>query len=52
MARSEELSMYFEMDYDWDKLDFLSRKLTELRPLIAADLNKFLEFLSQLEDIT
>jgi len=43
---------YFEMDYDWDKLDFLSRKLTELRSLIATDLDKFLEFLSQLEDVT
>jgi hypothetical protein len=43
---------YFEMDYDWDKLDFLVKKLAELRPLIAADLGGFLEFLSQLGDIT
>jgi hypothetical protein len=43
---------YFEMDYDWDKLDFLLKKLQELRSLITGDLDGFLEFLSRLGDIT
>ena len=39
---------YFEMDYDWDRLDFVHRKYRQVRPLIDADLDHFAGFLRKL----
>ncbi len=39
---------YFEMEYDWDKLEFLQKKLLELEALLKQDLERFLEFLKEL----
>lgn len=39
---------YYEQDYDWDRLDFLRKKLEELFPLLEADLARFTSFLTVL----
>lgn len=39
---------YYEQDYDWDRLEFLRKKLEELFPLLDADLSRFLSFLTAL----
>ncbi len=36
---------YFEMEYDWDRLEFLRKKLSEVHALIKRDLEHFLGFL-------
>ncbi|RKX79652.1 MAG: hypothetical protein DRP87_02385 [Spirochaetes bacterium] len=41
---------YFELDYDWDKLDYLQKKFVRLQPLIREDLNQFQEFLRMLAE--
>lgn len=41
---------YFELEYDWDRLDFLKKKCLEAHPLLLSDLNRFLDFLKQLEE--
>ena len=40
---------YFELDYDWDRLDFLVAKLRQAHPLAARDLERFERFLSTLD---
>ncbi len=40
---------YFELEYDWDKLDFLVKKFTFLRGTIGKELSLFKDFLSQLK---
>ena len=40
---------YFELEYDWDKLDFLVKKFTFLRGTIGKELSIFKDFLSQLK---
>jgi hypothetical protein len=32
---------YLEFDYDWDRLQFLRRKLEQVRPRVRQDLNAF-----------
>ena len=39
---------YFEMQYDWDRLDFLVRKLRQAHPMVRRDLARFEEFLRSL----
>ncbi len=39
---------YFELNYDWDKLEYLQKKLDEVRELIPADLNGFELFVRRL----
>lgn len=35
---------YFELEYDWDRLDFLVTKLRQVRPLVVRDLERFVRF--------
>jgi len=39
---------YFEVEYDWDRLDFLVRKLEHAHPMVQADMERFLKFLRAL----
>lgn len=39
---------YFDLDYDWDRLDFLRKKLDQAHPAAVADLGVFMEFLRAL----
>ena len=36
---------YLEFDYDWDKLEFLQRKLANARRDVAPDVDAFVEVL-------
>ncbi len=40
---------YFELGYDWDKLEFLQKKFMALRPMVRNDLKTFLSFLHKLK---
>ena len=40
---------YFELEYDWDRLDFLVTKLRQVHPLVARDLERFVRFASALD---
>jgi hypothetical protein len=40
---------YFEMEYDWDKLDYLQKKFVELERPIKRDLERFHDFLKTLK---
>ena len=40
---------YFELEYDWDRLDFLVTKLRQVHPLITRDLERFVRFASALD---
>jgi hypothetical protein len=39
---------YYDLDYDWDRLDFLRKKLNAAHPAAVADLGVFLDFLRAL----
>jgi len=39
---------YFQIEYDWDKLDFLVRKQAEVHPLVIRDIEEFRRFLGAL----
>jgi len=39
---------YYEMDYDWDKLELLRKKLVEAVPLVRDDLERFAAFVEEL----
>jgi hypothetical protein len=39
---------YFEIDYDWDRLDFLMKKLDQLAPIIRQDIAAFTSFLERI----
>ena len=39
---------YFDIDYDWDKMDYLRKKFESLVPLIQRDIGGFLSFLDRL----
>ncbi len=41
---------YYEIDFDWRKLDFLVAVLREAHPLVRRDLERFAGFLQRLED--
>ena len=36
---------YFEMEYDWDRLEFLKKKCIEVHPLVMRDVDGFIGFL-------
>ena len=36
---------YFDLEYDWDRLDFLVVKLGKVHPIVIQDLDRFAEFL-------
>ena len=40
---------YYRLDYDWDKLDFVVKKLVEVHKTLHDDLSKFVQFLGNLE---
>lgn len=40
---------YFELEYDWDRLDFLVAKLRQAHPLVTRDLARFREFMGALD---
>ena len=40
---------YFEMEYEWDRLDFLVGKLRQAHPLVTRDLQRFRRFTSALD---
>ena len=40
---------YFELEYDWDRLDFLVMKLRQAHPLVIRDLERFVRFASVLD---
>lgn len=37
---------YFELECDWDRLDFLVIKLRQVHPLVMRDIARFLRFVS------
>lgn len=37
---------YSELDYDWDRMDFLLLKLQKTHPLVKGDLGRFVDFLN------
>lgn len=39
---------YFNLSYDWDKIQLLLKKYDELHPLLLSDLHQFIEFLRTL----
>lgn len=41
---------YFELNYDWDKLEYLQKKLAEVRGLIPGELASFKVFLQKLQE--
>ena len=40
---------YFELEYDWDKLEFIQKKLNQVKGTVTKDLDRFLVFLDRLE---
>ena len=40
---------YYELEYDWDRLDFLVAKLRQAHPLITRDLERFGRFMDALD---
>ena len=40
---------YFELEYDWDRLDFLVAKLRSAHPLVTRDRERFRRFMSALD---
>src|SRR3989339_518676 len=41
---------YYQLDYDWDQLDFLVCKLKKVHPLLTANVQAFVTFLDSLID--
>jgi len=39
---------YYELEYDWDRLDFILKKLEAAHPVALADLERFVGFLRSL----
>jgi len=39
---------YFEMDFDWEKLEFIKKKFLQATTLVNRDIGLFLEFLEKL----
>ena len=40
---------YFDLEYDWDRLDFLLKKLRQVHPLVTRDLERFVRFANALD---
>lgn len=41
---------YFELEFDWERIDFLLAKLRAVQPIVKADLQRFCEFIRQLNE--
>lgn len=41
---------YFDLAYDWDRLDLVQRKYAQVQPLLTRDLDVFRTFLQRLAD--
>lgn len=39
---------YYELEYDWERLDYLLKKLEQVKPLLEKDLNLFVLFLKRI----
>lgn len=39
---------YYNFDYDWDRIDFLIKKIEQVHPLVLDDINRFIDFLNDL----
>jgi HepT-like protein len=39
---------YFELEYDWDRIDFVRKKYAQLKPLLQSDFERFMRFLREL----
>jgi hypothetical protein len=39
---------YYDIAYDWDRLDFLMKKFDQVRPKVSRDLDHFVDFLTEL----
>lgn len=39
---------YFEMEYDWDRLEYLRKKLLEAHPQVLTDISHFTDFLKSI----
>ena len=39
---------YFDLEYDWDRLDFLVAELRKAHPVVVRDLGVFIEFLASI----
>jgi len=39
---------YYELEYDWDRIDYLLKKLRQAHPRAIADLGHFQDFLRSL----
>ena len=39
---------YFQLEYDWDRLDFLLKKIDQVHPLVLDDLERFRKFLESI----
>ena len=40
---------YFELEHDWDRLDYLVTKLRQAHPLVTRDLERFVRFAAALD---
>lgn len=38
---------YFDLEYDWDRLDFILKKMHQAHPIVKNDLERFLGFLKE-----
>jgi hypothetical protein len=39
---------YFDLEYDWDRLDYLHKKLRDAHPRVREDLLRFIDFLRRI----
>jgi hypothetical protein len=39
---------HFDLEYDWDRMEFLLKKVKGVHPLVCQDLTKFIHFLKRL----
>lgn len=39
---------YYNLDYDWDRIDFLIKKMEQVHLLVTDDINVFIHFLEEL----
>jgi len=39
---------YYELEYDWDRLDYLLKKIEQVKPMLEKDLDSFIIFLKRI----
>ena len=42
---------YYDVSYDWDRLEFLMKKFKQVRPMVHADVARFLSFLREMDSV-